>query len=206
MFTRAGKKLPPLADPVSGTETELLEKVALGSENAFRELFHRYADLLHTFIYQLTKSRELAEEVVQDIFLQIWTSRETLTGIRHFRNYLFVISRNNAFNALKKMVRERNRQKEWEKIQDFQYPAEGAAQIEPQLSLIEEAISRLPPQQQKVWLLSRRQGKKYSEIAAEMNLSKETVKKYMQYATASIMEYVLARLDLLLIGLLLLPY
>jgi RNA polymerase sigma-70 factor (ECF subfamily) len=202
MFSTAGKKLLSTTDP-PGTEAGLLEQVSLGSENAFRELFHRYADLLHTFIYQLTKSKELAEEVVQDIFLQLWTSRETLTGIRNFRSYLFVISRNHAFNALKKIVRERNHQKEWEKTHDPLSPVEGTAQIEPQLSLIEEAIRQLPPQQQKVWLLSRRQGKKYSAIAEEMSLSKETVKKYMQYATASIMEYVLARLDLLLISLLL---
>ena len=178
----------------------LLEEISQGSESAFRELFHQYADHLHTYIWQLTKSKEMAEEVVQDIFLQIWMTRETLSHIRNFRTYLFVIARNHALNALKKVLRERKHLDEWGQAQHPEWEAEN---IEAGLGIVEDAIRQLPAQQQKAWLLSRKQGKKYQEIAGEMNLSRETVKKYIQYATQSIMEYVTRHMDLLLIALLL---
>ncbi|WP_341835873.1 sigma factor [Chitinophaga pollutisoli] len=94
--------------------SDKLQEVARGNETAFRDLFLQYADHLYAYIWQLTKSRELAEEVVQDIFLQIWISREALAEVRNFRNYLFVIARNHALNAMKKMMRERKRAMEWE--------------------------------------------------------------------------------------------
>lgn len=199
MFTTANKELK-LRNKVVDISEPLLQEVSEGSESAFRKLFHQYADHLHTYIWQLTKSKELAEEVVQDIFLQIWMARETLSGIRNFRTYLFVITRNHALNALKKMVRERKRQDEWEQTLHTEYEAED---IETGLSIVEEAIEQLPAQQQKAWLLSRKQGKKYQEIAQEMNLSRETVKKYIQYATQSITQYVIRHPDLLLMILLL---
>ncbi|WP_423735020.1 sigma-70 family RNA polymerase sigma factor [Chitinophaga caseinilytica] len=172
-----------------------LLEVSRGDENAFRDLFRQYADHLYAYIWQLTKSRELAEEVVQDIFLQIWISREALAGVRNFRNYLFVIARNHALNAIKKMMRERKRAMEWELARG---EADTPISPEPDLDIVEEAIRQLPSQQQKAWLLSRRQGKKYHEIAREMQLSRETVKKYIQYATQSIVRYVTSRITTLL--------
>jgi RNA polymerase sigma-70 factor (ECF subfamily) len=189
----------PLTNKVADINAALLQDVSNGSEKAFRELVHRYADLLHTYIYQLTRCRETAEEVVQDIFLQIWMCRETLGGIRNFRTYLFVISRNKALNVLKKALRERRHQAEWERTVPGAEAEAAHSELEGRLSLVEEAILHLPPQQRQAWVLSRRQGKKYEEIAKEMNLSRETVKKYIQYATQSITRYVTQRLDLTLL-------
>lgn len=175
--------------------SDKLQEVAQGNEAAFRDLFRQYADHLYAYIWQLTKSRELAEEVVQDIFLQIWISREALAEVRNFRNYLFVIARNHALNAMKKMMRERKRAMEWELARGEE---DTPPPREPDLDIVEEAIRQLPAQQQKAWLLSRRQGKKYQEIAQEMELSRETVKKYIQYATQSIVRYVTSRISTLL--------
>ncbi|SEK39671.1 RNA polymerase sigma-70 factor, ECF subfamily [Chitinophaga rupis] len=186
---------------VSDITKNLLPLVAAGSEKAFRQLFHLYADLLHTYIQSITKSSELAEEVVQDIFLQIWISRETLHNIRNFRSYLFVISRNHALNIIKQLIRENRRIKQWEESKALHADSD-PEHLEYRLSLIEEAVRRLPPQQQKVWVMSRKQGMKYSEIAVATSLSRETVKKYLQYATSSIMQYVASRIDLLVIFLL----
>lgn len=194
-----------MSSDTSDITSELLPLVATGSEKAFRQLFHLYADLLHTYIYNITKSSELAEEVVQDIFLQIWTSRETLGNIRNFRNYLFVISRNHALNTIKRMVRESRRKKQWEENKGLHVENNPEYQ-EHRLSLIEEAVCLLPPQQQKVWIMSRRQGMKYSEVAAVTGLSRETVKKYLQYATSSIMQYVTSHIDIMVILILLTQY
>ncbi|WP_295117727.1 RNA polymerase sigma-70 factor [uncultured Chitinophaga sp.] len=189
-----------MSTAVANINTDLLQRVSRGDEQAFRELFHAWSDPLHAYICRLTHSNELAEEIVQDIFLQIWTTRETLASVRNFPPYLFVISRNHALNALKKALREKKRQQAWEAVNTQEW--DDNTNLEPQLGLIETAISQLPPQQQKVWILCRRQGKKYQEVAEEMRISRETVKKYLQYANQSIMEYVAARTDACLLFLL----
>jgi RNA polymerase sigma-70 factor (ECF subfamily) len=75
-------------------------KVAAGNEQAFTELFHRWQSFLATHIYRITESRELAEEIVQDVFLKIWQTRETLSEIQSFKSFLLVVSKNHALNVI----------------------------------------------------------------------------------------------------------
>ncbi len=184
----------------SYTEKELLLEVAAGNEQAFRVLFEKYHHLLGAHIFRIIRSHELAEEITQDIFLKLWMSRETLAEIRDIKAYLFTISRNAALNSLKSIARERNvfAKTDWERLEtSISLEAE-----EPNYyGLLDEAIDALPPQQQKVYILSRREHMKYSDISKQLSLSKETVKKYLQLATESITKYILQKIsiDLLLL-------
>jgi RNA polymerase sigma-70 factor (family 1) len=174
-------------------ENELLLKVAAGDEHAFRLLFTTYHQQLGTHIYRITNSTELAEEVVQDVFLKIWMTRETLSNIEDFKAYLFVISKNYALNCLKKLAKERVQ------IKQLEQSSIGLLNVEQDsgiyYNLLDEAIDHLPPQQQKVYLLSRHNRLKYAEIADQLKLSRETVKKYLQIATTSITDYVRTHLE-----------
>jgi RNA polymerase sigma-70 factor (ECF subfamily) len=171
------------------TEKELLLRVAEGDEHAFRRLFYSYHHSLGIFIYQLTASRELAEEIVQDVFLKIWLRRADLAAVKDFSAWLFIVSRNHALNTLRKQVRERQLHKQWEKT--ALVPADpGAETPEPTYQLLYQAIHRLPEQQKKVFVLSRFHSLKHREIARELNLSKETVKSYLRIALASIARFV----------------
>lgn len=170
-------------------EQSLLLQVAEGDETAFRKLVHQYADLLGVYIYRLIHNREQTEEIVQDVFLKIWQTRESLTTIRNFRTYLYVISRNQALNAIRSLIRERNRRKKWEQSIFTEAFEDDALNREQQLSLMDKAINTVPAQQQKAWLLSRREGLRYKDIAKQMDLSPETVKKYIQYASLAITRY-----------------
>ena len=177
-------------------EKRLLQKVAQGDEAAFRELFRRYADLLGTFVLRLTRSQVQTEEIVQDVFLKIWMSREALADVANFKVYLFVISRNQSLNALRSALRQMASQKEWEAQQASCPPALNTCADDEEndqlLGLIDQAISQLPPQQKAAWLLSRRDGLTHQQIAANMGLSKETVKKYIMFANESLRRYISA--------------
>jgi RNA polymerase sigma-70 factor (family 1) len=174
-------------------EKELLLSVAGGDEHAFRRLFIAHHQQLAVHIYRITNSAELAEEVVQDVFLKIWMTRETLQNVEDFKAYLFVISKNHALNCLKKLAKERV------KIKKLEEGSIGILNIEQDngmyYNLLDEAIDHLPPQQQKVYLLSRHNRLKYAEIAEQLKLSRETVKKYLQIATINITDYVRTHLD-----------
>ncbi len=179
----------------SSYERILLLQVAAGDEQAFRALTHQYSGLVFKFIYQHLNDRQQAEEIVQDIFVKLWLTRETLAQIDSFRAFLLIVCRNHAFNAIKKIIRERN--KEWEWSQDLQQNnEEDTLQKEQLFLLIEEAVEQLPPQQQKAWKLCRQGGLKYEQAANEMQVSRDAVKKYLQYANNAIKKYVSGKLPI----------
>ncbi|PWG80824.1 RNA polymerase sigma-70 factor [Pararcticibacter amylolyticus] len=164
-------------------ETELLLRAAEGSERAFTELFYHYYTALARFVYKLTGSRELAEEIVQDAFVSIWLRREKLAQIDHFGKYLFAICRNGTFTALKKIAAEKSLQGSFE-----QYVIDEAAldlmdnPAEEYREIIAQAVAKLPEQQRRVYTMSRYDRLKYDEIAIQLGLSVTTVRKHVQLA------------------------
>jgi RNA polymerase sigma-70 factor (ECF subfamily) len=169
-------------------EAELLIRISKGEEAAFRELFTLYQPGLLFIVDKITRNMAAAEEVVQDIFLKIWQTRETLEGIKSFKNYLFVISRNKALKLIEKEIRERNRQENYHN--DTQTGGYSVQEDERPFHLIDEAIERLPAQQKTAWLLSRHEGLTYVQIAAQMELSEKTVKRHIRLATDSMKVYI----------------
>lgn len=179
--------------PEQHEEKLLLDRIAEGDETAFAQLFDTYHHALGAFIYGLTKSKELSEEITLDVFLKIWMTREALAEVRDFKAYLFTVSRNAAITALRKVIRERTHQETWKKEQVPGVP-DDAQEKEKYLSLVDEAINQLSPQRKKIYLLSREQGLKYEEIANRMGISRFTVRAHIQQAVASIIEYLKPRI------------
>ncbi|MGV3557246.1 RNA polymerase sigma factor [Larkinella arboricola] len=172
-------------------EHEVLGRIAQGDEKAFAALFDHYHQRLGIHIYRITKSTELAEEIVHDVFLKIWLNRELLSEIENFQAYLFVLSKNAALNGLKKLANEQARTTE---LDADQLQIAETIEDDYRYLLIDEAIDRLPFQQRQVYLLSRHERLSYAEIAERMSLSRETVKKYLQLSTESISSYIRKRL------------
>jgi RNA polymerase sigma-70 factor (ECF subfamily) len=181
-----------LLPPFNDTEKDLLFQVSSGDQSAFAQLFYRYHHQLGIYIFQLTSSREMAEEIVQDVFLKIWNNREALAKVDNFKAWLFVISKNHTLNCLRKLVKERQQQQQWLQGQETEQLLDETPSEE-KFQLIDQAISQLPPQQKKVFMLSRYKRMKYEEIARELNLSRETVKYYLQTANATIAKFVNSR-------------
>jgi RNA polymerase sigma-70 factor (family 1) len=170
-------------------EKELLALVAGGDEKAFRKLFHQYWDNIYGVALMLTKSPAMAEDMVQEIFLKLWLKREQLGEVDNFQNYLFIIARNHIFDLLRKKSRE---QEFYNQL--VSYFQEGPDSPEQQLlhkeskNLLQKAINSLPDQQRKVYLLSRDQGLKQDEIAAQLGISKNTVRNHMAKALQTLRE------------------
>ncbi|CAG5069054.1 hypothetical protein DYBT9623_01788 [Dyadobacter sp. CECT 9623] len=178
--------------PIIDEDSELLLLVARGDEKAFSTIFNKYHNRLGSHLFRITRSHELAQEVVQDIFLKIWINREELFSVRNFKGYLYVISKNHALNCLKRNALENELTSELDDNQDF--ATEDNYEESTQYLLLDEAIDRLPPQQRQVYLMSRHERLKYTEIAARLSLSRETVKRYLQISSESITSYVRKKL------------
>ena len=177
-------------------EKTLLIKVAGGDESAFARLFEQWHPMLAAYIYRVTRSREMAAEIVQDVFLKIWISRETLGSVNNFKAYLLIVSRNHAINALRKSMRELQQKKTWQK--ENTEPVPGPEENPDMLlySIIDEAIDHLPPRQKEVSLLHRYQRLTYLRIAEKLGIGRESVKTHMELAIKSITRYLRRRITI----------
>lgn len=163
-------------------------QISYGDEMAFTQIYNKYQPLLSTHIFRLTRSRALTDEITQDIFLKIWTNKESLTKVNNFKAYLSVMSKNHALNVLRQLSKEKARYLKWQSeafsISQTEDALAGATgELE---TLLDSAIDQLPPQQKKAYILSRHQRMKYAEIAEKLQLTRGTVKRYLQIAAESI--------------------
>ena len=187
--------LSHLQDSTAYNEKELLLQVAEGNQSAFRQLFLHWNQLLAGYVLRITESREMTEEIVQDVFMKIWMTRETLPAVNNFKHFLLVVSRNRAFDALKKQLKEKERKRIWE---EENKPELHIADHEPErsgVSLIDQAIDNLPPRRKEVYLLSRHERLSYKEIAARLGISKESVKTHLKLASDSITSFIRSHLS-----------
>lgn len=181
-------------------DNELLLLIAQGDEKAFVVFFKQWQPFLATHIFRITDSRELAEEIVQDVFLKIWITRETLTEVKNIKAYLVTVSRNHAINELNRIVRG------WGKIQSLNESALPDKYVEAdenvpdiKYAFLDEAIDQLPPRQKQIYLLNRHERLSYNEIAGKLGLGRESVKRNLQLASRTITKIIKAKLTLLIL-------
>ncbi|MDB5157299.1 MAG: hypothetical protein JWR50_2006 [Mucilaginibacter sp.] len=178
-------------------EKDILKEVAAGSQKAFTELFNAYHNQLGEYILMLTASEEMAEEIILDIFVKIWMNRLDLTHIENFSSYIFILTRNYTLNCIRKTVNDRKKQDIYilHLGKEEPYSVSGLGDDEKDYTeIVEKAVAQLPPQQQKVFIL-KREGKKNSDIAAELQISSESVRKYYQWAVKSVSGYVKSHIE-----------
>lgn len=188
------------SDSLHYDENEILRLISEGDGNAFATLFRHYNKKIYTLAWRLTESSDLAEEIVQDVFLKIWLKQADLLSINHFENYLFIVARNQVFTTLKKLSRRRTISLEDDlEINSDQTTPESQLVHKESLTLLQQAVSRLPTQQHTVYHLSKERGLTREQIAEQLNLSPETIKVHLAKAMRSIRAYVMARRRLLFI-------
>ena len=182
------------------TEKDTLRQVALGDEAAFRRLFHEYWPHIYGVAVVLTKSAILAEDMTQEVFLKIWLKRQDLPAIDRFRDYLFIVARNHIFSELRKHSREQGFTENLIRyFRDQRSDPEMALLQKESIRLIQESIERLPTQQRTVLRMSRDQGLTHEQIAAELGISKNTVRNHMVQALHHIREFLEQNADGLLL-------
>lgn len=168
-------------------EIHMLKEVSEGNQLAFGFFYDRYHSPLLRRVCSILNNKEQTEEVLQDVFSKIWIQRTSITKIQDIESYLFILARNSCLNVLKANIRKQALETTYcrEYTQQDHLPLEKSS-IDDYYDWLEEAVERLPCQQKKVYLLSRVSRKRYLDIADELDISKETVKKYLQLANQSI--------------------
>lgn len=151
-------------------------------KDAFERLFHRYYPMVLNFTRSLVKNPVVAEDIAQNSFMKLWLNRFSLQPGQSVKNYLCVLSRNDAINYLRSA-----RCKNVGLDSQFESHLQNA-NVEDWLSYAEtnirlkNNIEALPPQRRAVFMMSRYDHMTNLEIAVKLNLSVRTVEKHIELA------------------------
>ena len=168
---------------------KLLNRIAIYDDAlAYKELFILYHAKLISFSLTITRSKELAEEVVSDVFLKIWQNREGLTRIENFHLYIYIITKNLSINSLLKQRRERtfSLDETVVDIQSIYLDPEQLMMTREMLKKLQTAIGELPPKCQLIFKLVKEDGLRHKEVAELLNLSTKTIENQMTIALRKI--------------------
>jgi RNA polymerase sigma-70 factor (ECF subfamily) len=171
----------------------LLQRVEAGDQLAFRELYHIYNKRLHYFAFALVKTKEAAEEIVEDVFIRLWNQRNSITSINNLRIYLYTATKNTALNYLSRKARE-NIVEPFDNI-DIALQETGISPEQIMITAetyqrIRQAVEALPPRCKMIFKLIREDGLRYKEVAEILNISINTIDAQMAIAIQRITEAV----------------
>lgn len=164
-------------------EKQLLLLLKEGDYEAFNCIYQLYSLRILGRIVRLVKSEQIAEEILQELFLRIWEKRARINAELSFRSFLFSVAQNIVYDHFRKIALDERHRSEF--IHDY---TEDYAHIEEELVFkqaqeqLMKAIERLPPQCQKVFILFKMEGKSYKEICSQMNISRSTVNNHITKA------------------------
>ncbi|MFI5193294.1 MAG: RNA polymerase sigma factor [Chitinophagales bacterium] len=164
-------------------ELNLLKRIAEGDEQAFKLIFELYHKKIFGAAIKMTHSVDVAEEIVQEIFVTLWIKRSCLAFAQVPSSYLFSIAYNCIFAHLKKMACEKTaRRYALQGSLDGERSSEEWFNAKETRETLEKIINHLPPRQQIIFRLSKQEDLSRNEIARRLNISPNTVRNHLQEA------------------------
>ena len=162
----------------------LQEQIRENDQWAYKELFTSLYSYLFHFARTLLKAKEPAEEVVSDVFIKVWEHRSNLDKISNLKVYLYISTRNCAYNYLEKQRRTVTHPiAEYpEDLPSIYFDPEQLMITADMLAMIQQAINQLPPKCKMIFKLTKEDGLKYQEVAEILNLSVKTVENQLAIA------------------------
>lgn len=175
-----GERLAAASD-----EPRLIAQLQSGDPKAFEHVFRSYAASLCDLAYSYVRARDVAEEIVQELFAWLWANRHGFQPLHGLRAYLFGAVRNRSLNALRDEAAS-DRAAE----QSVRAAGSGVAAADADLlasdleATVQSAVDGMPPRCREVFTLVRTQSLSYAEVAAILGIAPKTVEVHMGRALA----------------------
>jgi RNA polymerase sigma-70 factor (ECF subfamily) len=167
--------------PSISNERELLLRLQDSDQNAFRAIYELYAPRLAAKLFQLLRSEELAQDLLQDIFIKIWEMRQNIDPDLSFAGLLYKMAANLSKNAYRKSMYDKVLYDTIE--QDLGYnPIEDSLNRSDAKALLESALNTLTPRQKEVYVMHKLEGRSYQEIASLLKISSSAINHHIQEA------------------------
>jgi RNA polymerase sigma-70 factor (ECF subfamily) len=171
----------------------LFKRISQGDAQAFTEFFEAYSVKLAIYVSRFLYSDAWAEEIVQDVFLKLWSTRETIGDIEYPAAFVYRMTANRAKDLLRHREKEIRLQQYL--IRHFDHPVANDTQDQFDFrigeQLLRQAIERLPKQRAVVFKMRHEQGLGYDEIAEQLGISRHTVRNLLNLAMQNIRTWLL---------------
>jgi RNA polymerase sigma-70 factor, ECF subfamily len=163
------------------SNTDLVKLLKNGDMKAFDIIYKKYSRRLYGFVFRYIKQDADTEEVVQEVFIKIWQSRENINIYSSFESFLFTIAHNATVNLLKKRATEQKYVEHVKSLQRIEetYELTDEIQYKELNQKFQGLLNELTPRQKEIFQLSREEGLSNEEISKKLGISVQTVKNHL---------------------------
>ena len=163
--------------------------ISQGNEQSLAALYRLFSKRLMHFARVVTRSGDLAEEVVEDVFVKLWSNRHKVMEIDNLTVYLYVAVKNRSLNCISQKARELI-QAPFDDLDielgDLAADPHNQLVTSEMMQKMQQAVESLPPRCKMIFKLVREDGLKYKEVAAILNISVNTIDVQMAIAIKKI--------------------
>jgi RNA polymerase sigma-70 factor, ECF subfamily len=171
------------------SDAELMREIREDNMFAFDALYRRYSKKLYKFAKSVLKSVEESENILQDVFLNLWENRHNVEKDSSVKYYIFTIAYNSAISIIRKKTRETRFIDYLKSLQELnQDPPNLEVEYNELTKKVNKIIDHLPQRQKEVYILHKLENLKYQEIAERLNISVNTIETHMSRALKTIQE------------------
>ena len=172
----------PLIDLTDANDRALLDRLRGGDHTAFDIIFRQWYEPVVRSANRVLRDSGVAEDLSQDVFLELWRRRETLAPDSSVAGYLMQSVRNRSLNHLRHLAVQKKSVVFVEALSEPAERADAQAHAGELHTALIDAIGDLPPRTREVFLLSRERGLRYSEIADQLGVTVKAVEANMSRA------------------------
>ncbi len=176
-------------------DTDLIQSLKNGEKKAYSLLVEQYHHQLCAYAHSLGRDREMARDIVQNVFFRIWKKRHKLSTDQSFKSFLY----RSVYNEFIDQYRKKRpvlslEKKHIEVVEDFIEKDE--ATIQKLFKLVQKEIHSLPPKSKRVFVLSKQEGLTNMEIAEHLNISLKTVEAHITKSFSLIRTKINGKVDM----------
>ncbi len=178
-------------------DRKIIQAIKRGDTKSFEQLYWLYKDKLYFFTLRYTKSRELTEEIVQEVFIKIWSQREKLDHHLNFDHFIFKIAKHHLLNCIKSELTRQKYQHDAISLKpDYQENTEHTVIYQDLLKVANQAVNNLSERRKLIFRMNRNDGLTYREIAQKLDISVNTVEVQMCKALHTIRQHLRSEGDM----------
>ncbi|MDR2472730.1 MAG: sigma-70 family RNA polymerase sigma factor [Tannerella sp.] len=166
-------------------ETEYVRRLKEGSHEAYTVLYNFYLPKLHAFIYNLTASKDTAEEIVQETFVKLWINREKIDLDQSFKSYLYTIARNQLLNEFRRQMNHpvfADYIEYANQLQLSENTTETTLDFKEFIAALNKAKQKLSSRQRQIFYFNKELGQTVRDIAIKFNITEQSVRNQLSTA------------------------
>ncbi|WP_437920527.1 RNA polymerase sigma factor [Sphingobacterium sp. LRF_L2] len=181
-------------------ENTLICLLKQGDPDAFNRIYNHYSRKLFLHILKMAKDQDIAEELLQDVFMKVWDNRVSLDPTQSFQAWLYTIARNTVYSYYRQVAKDQRLQEQLYQHFEELYHLDMEGDLrDKQEELLNRALSSLSERRRQVFDLCKIQRKSYEEAAALLGLSTSTISNMLLKSNQQIRKFIQEHYDEILL-------